>query len=174
MSDRSAEGVLVTGVYGSGKSSVAAEIAYLLDQQSEPYALLDLDFLSWTGPDAGDRATEIELMRQNLAAVTSNYRRAGINLFVLAYFVRTAAEVHAIRQALNLPLKVVRLSVPLAAIEQRLSRDVTSGRRDDLREAAASIATAEGTGLEDLTVSNDSPVTVVAQEILTFLGWLGQ
>jgi adenylylsulfate kinase-like enzyme len=45
MSDRKAErrgeGVLLTGVYGSGKSSVAAEIAYLLEQQGEPYALLD-------------------------------------------------------------------------------------------------------------------------------------
>jgi adenylylsulfate kinase-like enzyme len=40
---RDAEGVLVTGVYGSGKSSVAAEIAYLLEQQGDPYALLDLD-----------------------------------------------------------------------------------------------------------------------------------
>jgi adenylylsulfate kinase-like enzyme len=44
-----AEGVLITGVYGSGKSSVAAEIAYLLEQHGTPYALLDLDYLSWTG-----------------------------------------------------------------------------------------------------------------------------
>jgi adenylylsulfate kinase-like enzyme len=42
-----AEGVLLTGVYGSGKSSVAQEIAYLLEQRGEAYALLDLDYLSW-------------------------------------------------------------------------------------------------------------------------------
>jgi adenylylsulfate kinase-like enzyme len=29
-----AEGVLLTGVYGSGKSSVAEEIAYLLEQRA--------------------------------------------------------------------------------------------------------------------------------------------
>jgi adenylylsulfate kinase-like enzyme len=46
---RRAEGVLLTGVYGSGKSSVAEEIAYLLEQQGEPYALLDLDYLGWSG-----------------------------------------------------------------------------------------------------------------------------
>jgi len=172
VSDRRAEGVQLTGVYGSGKSSVAQEIAYLLEQQGEPFALLDLDYLSWAGPDAGDRTAEIELMRQNLAAVTTNYRRAGIKLFVLAYFVRTAEEIHAIRQALGLPLKVARLTVPLAVIEQRLASDVTSGRRDDLREAAASIATSEGAGLEDVTVSNDRPISVVAQEVMTFLGWL--
>jgi adenylylsulfate kinase-like enzyme len=47
VNERRAEGVLLTGVYGSGKSSVAKEIAYLLEQRGEPYALLDLDYLSW-------------------------------------------------------------------------------------------------------------------------------
>ena len=41
MNTRTAEGVLLTGVYGSGKSSVAEEIAYLLERRGEPYALLD-------------------------------------------------------------------------------------------------------------------------------------
>jgi adenylylsulfate kinase-like enzyme len=44
-----ADGVLITGVYGSGKSSVAAEITYLLEQRDQPYALLDLDYLGWVG-----------------------------------------------------------------------------------------------------------------------------
>jgi hypothetical protein len=35
---RGAEGVLLTGVYGSCKSSVAEDIAYLLEQRGEPYA----------------------------------------------------------------------------------------------------------------------------------------
>ncbi len=43
MEQRGACGVLITGVYGSGKSSVAEEIAYLLEQRGEPYTLLDLD-----------------------------------------------------------------------------------------------------------------------------------
>ena len=171
MTERGAEAVLITGVFGSGKSSVAAEIANLLEEQGRPYALLDLDYLSWTGPDTGDRAAELELMRQNLAAVTTNYRRAGVKLFVLAYFVRNAAEVRGIREALGLPLKVARLSVPLAVIEQRLASDVTSGRRDDLRNAAEQIATAQGAGVEDVTIVNDRAVHVVAQELMTFLGW---
>jgi hypothetical protein len=166
-----AEGVLITGVYGSGKSSVAAEIACLLEQHGTPYALLDLDYLSWTGPDTGDRAAELELLRQNLAAVTPNYRRLSVTHFVLAYFVRNPAEVQGIAAALGLPVKVVRLIVPLAAIEQRLASDVTSGRRDDLREAADQIATAERAGLADATIVNDRPVDLVAQEIMTFLGW---
>ena len=166
-----AEGVLITGVYGSGKSSVAAEIAYLLERQETRFTLLDLDYLSWAGPDTGDRAAEIRLLGQNLAAIVPNYQRIGVTLFLLAYFVRDAAELQAIRAALGLPLKVVCLAVPLDVIEQRLASDVTSGRRDDLREAATQIATAEGVGLADLTIVNDRPVAVVAQEILTFLGW---
>ena len=172
MTKRRAEGVLLTGVYGSGKSSVAKEIAYLLEQQGEPYALLDLDYLSWAGTGTGDRSEEFGLMLQNLAAVTANYRRAGIRLFVLAYFVRDPGEMARVQTALGLPLRVVRLVVPLPDIEQRLANDVTSGRRDDVREAAASIATAEGVGVEDVTIGNDRPVGVVARDVLTFLGWL--
>jgi hypothetical protein len=165
------DGVLLTGVYGSGKSSVAAEIAYLLEQRGEPYALLDLDYLSWAGTGSEDRAEEFGLMLANLAAVAGNYRRAGIRRFVLAYFVRDPAEVHGVREALGVRLRVVRLIVPLADIERRLAGDVTSGRRDDLREAAASIAADEGAGVEDVVVGNDRPVGIVARDVLTFLGW---
>ena len=172
MDRHEAEGVLLTGVYGSGKSSVAEEIAYLLEQRGEPYALLDLDYLSWAGDGTGDRASEFGLMLENLAAVAANYRRAGIRLFVLAYFVRNAGEVQGVREALGLPLPVARLTVRLPEIERRLADNVTSGRRDDLRAAAASIAAAEGTGVEDVVISNDRPIGVVARDVMTFLGWL--
>jgi hypothetical protein len=169
---RRAEGVLLTGVYGSGKSSVAEEIAYLLEQRGEPYALLDLDYLSWAGTGTDDRAAEVGLMLQNLAAVAANYRQAGIRMFVLAYFARSAGEVQSIGEALGLPLRVVRLTVPMPDIERRLAGDVTSGRRDDLREAASSIAAAEGAGVEDVAIGNDRPIGVVARNVMSFLGWL--
>ncbi len=174
MRSRDAEGVLLTGVYGSGKSSVAAELVYLLEQRGEPHALLDLDYLGWAGTGAEDRAAEVTLMLRNLAAVAANYRQAGVRRFVLAYFVRDAGEVRGVQAALGLPLRVVRLTVPLAAIEQRLAADVTSGRQDDLREAAAQLAAAEGAGVEDVAISNDRPIAAVAHEILAFLGWLGR
>ncbi len=174
--DWRAGGVLITGVYGSGKSSVAAQIAYLLEQQSVPYALLDLDYLGWAGTGgsdhADDRAEEFGLMLRNLADVAANYRQAGIEVFVLAYFIRDDGEVRAVQEAAGLPLRVARLEVPIAEIEQRLASDVTSGRRDDLRAAASSMAASEGVGVEDVVIRNDRPIQVVAQEVMTFLGWL--
>jgi hypothetical protein len=167
-----AEGVLLTGVYGSGKSSVAEEIAYLLERRGERYALLDLDYLSWAGTGADDRAGEFGLMLQNLGAVAANYRRAGIRLFVLAYFVWSPGEVQAVREVLGLPLRVARLTVPLPVIERRLAADVSSGRPDDLRAAAALIAASAGAGVEDVAISNDRPLGAVAQDVMAFLGWL--
>jgi adenylylsulfate kinase len=168
-----AEGVLITGVYGAGKSSVAEEIAYLLEQQGARFALLDLDFLGWAAPGAAGRAGEVAMMLANLSAVAANYRRAGIQLFVLAWFARSAQDVQGVTQALGLPLRVVRLSVPLPVVERRLAGNVTSGRSDDLREAAASLAAGEGAALGDAVISADRPVGVVAREVLAFLGWPG-
>jgi hypothetical protein len=163
-----ADGVLITGVYGSGKSSVAAEITYLLEQRDQPYALLDLDYLGWVG----DHAMGHRIMLRNLAAVAPNYRDTGTEIFVVAYFLRDLNALHNVREALGVPLRVVRLSVPWPDIEQRLASDVTSGRRDDLRDAAASVAEGEGVGVEDIVVSNDRPVGIVAREVMSWLGWL--
>ena len=65
MDKRGAEGVLLTGVYRSGKNSVAEQIAYVLKRQDERYALLDLDHLGWAGTGTGDRAGEFGMMIQN-------------------------------------------------------------------------------------------------------------
>jgi hypothetical protein len=166
-----AEGVLITGVYGSGKSSVAAEIAYVLEQRREPSALLDLDYLGWADATRPGRAAEVSLMLANVAAVAANYRQAGIRRFAPARFARDVGELDAVRDAAAIPLRVAQLEVPLADIERRLASDVTTGRRNDLREASAAIAAGHGEGLADIVLRNDRPVGIVAAELLTFLGW---
>jgi len=165
---RGPQGVLITGVFGSGKSSLAAEIGYLLEQRGRLYALLDLDYLGWVG----DHDTGRAMMLRNLAAVAPNYREIGVGTFVVAYFVRDLGTLRAIRDALGVPLRVVGLSVPIAEIERRLASDVTSGRSDDLRDAAESISASEGAGVEELLVENDEPIQVIALEVMTWLGWL--
>ena len=163
--------MLITGVYGSGKSSVAEEMAAVIEERNASYALLDLDFLAWfdTGEEGGP--TEHRMMLTNLAAVVGNYLVVGVRFFILAKAVRDAAELDDLKVGLPMPLKVVRLTVPLEEIEGRLSHDVTTGRRDDLREAAAWVAASSGVGIEDLAVPNDRPVREVAVEVLNWLGW---
>jgi hypothetical protein len=165
------EAVLITGVYGSGKSSVAQEIAYLLEKQSAPYALLDLDFLGWADTGGGGRPAWLKVMLRNLAALLGNYQEVGVRFFVLAGAIRDLVEREALEAELSMPLRVVRLTVPLQEIEDRLRPDPTAGRRDDLRGAASWIAASVGVGVEDLTVSNDRPIREVAAEILKWLGW---
>jgi hypothetical protein len=165
------EAVLITGVYGSGKSSVAEEMAAVLEKRGASYVLLDLDFLAWfdTGVDGGP--TEHRMMLTNLTVVVANYLAVGVRYFILAKAVRDAAELEDLRAGLPMPLKVVRLSLPLEEIEDRLSHDVTTGRRDDRREAAAWVAASCGVGIEDVTVPNDRQIREVATDVVDWLGW---
>src|SRR5215469_12436318 len=153
--------VLLTGVYGAGKSSVGAEIAFLLQERGDRYALLDLDFLGWAATGQTDPQSGFELMLANLRAVIANYAQAGVDWYVLAYFVRDDRELAAILDAAGMPVRVVRLEVPIAEIGRRLATDVTTERQADLQVAVESVATGEGTGLEDLLLSNDRPVQVI-------------
>lgn len=171
--DRPAVAVLVTGVFGSGKSSLAMELADLLGDARAPYALLDLDFLAWFDTGGDTESTEREMMLANLDVVAANYLRIGVRHFILALAVSSTYELDSLRAVLRMPLRVVRLVVPLAQIEKRLSSDVTTGRRDDLRVAGEWIATDRGAGIEDVTVSNQGPIRQVAAEVLDWLGWLG-
>ena len=165
------EAVLITGVYGSGKSSVAQEIAYLLENQGAPYALLDLDFLGWADTGGGGRPVWLGVMMKNLTALVGNYLEIGVRFFVLAGAIRDVAELETLEAELSMPLKVVRLTVPLQEIEDRLRPDPTAGRQDDLRGAASWVAASVGVGVEDRTVSNDRPIREVAADILMWLGW---
>ena len=91
---------------------------------------------------------------------------------MLAWFVRDQGALRGVQEAVGVPLRVVRLSVPLPDIERRLAVDATTERQDDLQVAAASIAAGVGVGVEDAVVDNDRPIPVVAREVMTWLGWL--
>ena len=162
--------ILVTGVYGTGKSTVAADIGDLLDSGSEIYAAIDLDWLWWsnsprTGPD------DHGLLLRNLASVVANDRAAGVDRFILAGFVAERAVVDAIRDAIGMPLFVVRLTAPLAVIEARLGDAPDAGRANDLEVARRSLADDVGVGLEDAVVANDGPVRETSIRVLEAARW---
>jgi hypothetical protein len=162
--------LLITGPYGSGKSVVAAEIADVLERADARFALLDLDYLSWANPPDVDVHEDASLLLGNLAAVVRNYRRAGIDDFVVAGYV-TADVADAIRATLEVPLVVVALDVPWDEIERRLTADATSGRGGDVAEARRQFTRPSGP-VADVVVGNDRPVARTAHEILRLVGWL--
>ncbi|HEY7132864.1 MAG TPA: hypothetical protein VH440_11465 [Candidatus Limnocylindrales bacterium] len=162
--------LLLTGVYGAGKSTVAAEIADLLDARDEPYAAIDLDWLAWANVEAAGHE-DPRLLVRNLASVVANDRAVGVTSFVLAGTVETEALREAIRGSVGEPLVVIRLEVSPAVVTARLSGDPTRARADDLAEALHAIASGRGIALADSVVDGVGPVRDVAQRVLDAAGW---
>jgi len=56
---------------------------------------------------------------------------------------------------------------------RRPGQSVNEPRRpSELRVAARQIAAGEGVGVEDVVLANDRPVGIVAQQVMTWLGWV--
>ncbi len=158
------EAVLVTGAFGTGKTTVVAEMAELIERQGFHYAALDLDWLAWGWPgDDESEMAEFALMVENLRLIVDNYLRRGNDRFLLAHAIRTAEQMATLRAALPMPLRVVRLTVPMEEIRRRAASDTTTGRADDLERSKAWLAAEDGIGLEDLTLANDRPVNAIAR-----------
>lgn len=72
------QAVLIIGTYLSGKSSVAAEVADVLERNGDPFALLDLDYLGWaSAPGYDGHGDDPWLLLRNLRAVAGNDVAAG-------------------------------------------------------------------------------------------------
>lgn len=164
-------GVLVTGVFGAGKTTVVEEMAEELERRGVAFGAIDLDWLGWfSGPGIDEQASR-RIRLANLAAVVGNLVSAGIDHLLLAGAIESRAELEALRKALPCDLRVVRLTLPLADIEARLAPSVTTGRRDDLRRAAIWLKDGIGEEVGDIVVANHRPVASVAAELLDWLGW---
>jgi shikimate kinase len=173
--------LLLTGVYGTGKSTVAEEIADILESTGQSYAAIDLDWLCWSNAE-GSGHGEFAILARNLAAVSRNYREAGVRHFVLAGSVEDAATLDAIRSAVGATLTVVRLTAPLTVIEERLGGSPTRGRADDLARARELLATSSETASEtapqealpvDAVIENAGPIRQTALAVLDAAGWRG-
>jgi chloramphenicol 3-O-phosphotransferase len=172
VADRSdAQAVMITGAYGTGKTSLVEEIADILEERGDRYGALDLDWLAWFDPGSGDHSAGRPVMLKNVDAVVGNYYDAGVRRFALAGSIASTDDVDDLRVTLGMPLSVVRLTLPFEEIERRLSTSVTAGRQDDLRVAKEWLAKGRGEGIGDFVIENDLPVRDVALEILAALTW---
>jgi chloramphenicol 3-O-phosphotransferase len=113
--------VFLNGTVGAGKTTVADAVGNLERRRGRPHAVIDLDQLRrlWPSPH-GDRF-QIELVLQNLQAVSDNYRRAGAEHLILAGVIESAAELSRYRETLDTAdLFICRLTVSERAARQRL------------------------------------------------------
>lgn len=167
-----AEAVLVSGVYGAGKSTVVADIGAVLAAHGVRYGLLDVDWLGWFDA-GGDPDSHQRVVLANVTRICTAFLDEGVQRLAMAWAIRDREHLGAVKGAVPTPLRVVRLDVSEHLVEQRLSSDPTEERRnDDLRVAREWLATDRGAGLEDLLLPGDQPVRQTAEAICSWLGWV--
>ncbi|MCC6222666.1 MAG: hypothetical protein IT201_04140 [Thermoleophilia bacterium] len=167
-----ARAILLSGTVGSGKTRILLELGELLEEQSESYALVDLDWLAWCRPRRPAAPTVHEILVRNLTAAWGTFRGAGIERLVLARDIREPAHVPALRAALpEVELAVVELRAPLRLVEERL-RQRDTGRELAEHLAEARRGAAAPMPVADATVDNGGrPARTVALEVLAASGW---
>jgi hypothetical protein len=165
-----ARAVLLTGVYGAGKTTVAEEVAAWLEAGGPPFAAIDLDWLNWSNV-AGGGHDGPAVLAANLRAVVGTFRAAGARRFVLAGSVADGVTLRAVRDAVAMPLIVIRLEVPVAVIEARLVGAAARGRTEDLEVARAWIAEGTGVGLEDEVLDGTPSPGETARRVIELAGW---
>ena len=165
--------LVITGGLGSGKTSVAIEMASALDVSDLAYALVDLDFLCWAKP-ADDCILSIhDLLVLNLIPVVRGFQSVGVDHFILPRFILTRLEAGQLRQALNdcgiEDVRFVELEVGPETARARLAhRDHGSTLAEHLE--SVDTLTAED-GIADAPFSTDqSSIADVSAQLLEY--WL--
>src|SRR5438067_1351318 len=103
--------LLLTGVCGAGKATIAAEIDDTLTGFGIPHAAVNLDALTWQWPVTS--AWNDDLMFENLAAIWPNYSARGATRLVLASELRDASDLDRCRAAVpGAEITVCRLVAP--------------------------------------------------------------
>lgn len=169
---RDSDAVLVTGVYGSGKSTVVADIGKVLGDHGVSFGLLDVDWLGWFDTGQGF-ASHRRVVLANITAMCQTYLSEGVRRLALAWSVRDRTQLEEVRHAVPVPLRVVRLEIDADLVRDRLLADPTEERHDDdLRVGLEWLATGRGVGLEDLLLRGDRPVRETTEAICRWLGWI--
>ena len=167
--------LLLTGTLGSGKTTLATEVARLAEDAGVASAAIDLDWLCWVHLGASLTAHQLDsLILQNLMSIWPNFRSVGVEYLVLARALLDRTLLVALRREFpQTPVTVLRLHASPQTIEARLTRrDTGEILEEHLRQSAAMTDTLERAGLEDATILNDGGcVAEVAQHILDVLGW---
>ena len=168
------EAVLLTGPVGAGKTTLATEIGELLKAADVAHAVIELDWLSWCVGPGGDAQIRRQLVIENLAAMVSNFQRAGICRYVLAGSIVSLEHLDAVASTLDgIHLEVVRIVAPAELLASRVEeRDAARKTLGSVSQAAEFLATTRNAIPDCLEVDNTSgDVSATAEAVLDKIGW---
>ncbi len=171
------DALLLTGVAGVGKSTVADAIGRVLTEAGQVTAVVDTDMLAQFGPspNASPTGTRFHdnLKCANLASVWANFRAAGARYVVAAAVVDSVAQRERYADSLaGCDVRLVRLIADVDTVRNRLRRRDTGPKLErHLRALDEHGPTPTGARVEDFTVMNDRIPAEVATEILVRAGW---
>ena len=166
--------VLLTGPVGVGKSTVLAEIAWLLTQANMPYAAVDLAVIgrAWPAPE-DDRWNE-RLIHRNLACMWANFRDSGAERLVLARVLEARSLLRHVEAAVpGAAITVVRLRASLPVLEARIRhREQGTDPTWYLEVAAYLVGAMEQPEIADYVLDTErGSAAEVAAQILRLVGW---
>jgi len=166
--------LVITGPVGVGKSTIAAEAAWLLRQADVPHALVDLDRIEQSWPVPADDPGNERVSHRNLACMWANFRQAGADRLIFARVLETRSLLRRVTAAVpGAQITVVRLRAPLAVLHERIRSREASDPDWFLDAATHTAEVFEWAHVEDHLVDNENrPATVVAKEVLHRVGWL--
>ena len=170
------DSVFLNGTVGVGKSTVAEALSTLEMKSGHRHAVIDLDHISraWPAPE-GDRFNH-ELEMANLRDLVANYRRAGVEHFIIAGVVEEASEVPRYEAALqSRGLLICRLEVDAAILARRLTmRHADNGPELEwhLQRAGKLAAILRAASIDQLIVDNSrSSTRETAGLVKEHAGW---
>jgi hypothetical protein len=166
--------LVITGPVGVGKSTIAAEAAWLLRRAGVPHALVDLDRIEQCWPVPADDPWNERVSHRNLACMWANFRQAGADRLIFARVLETRSLLRRVTEAVpGAQITVVRLRAPLAVLHERIRGREAGDPEWFLGAATHTEEVFERAQVEDHLVDNENrPAAVVAGEVLQRVGWL--
>jgi chloramphenicol 3-O-phosphotransferase len=122
--------IFLNGGYGVGKSSALEHVGDLLARAGRPFSLMDVDWFHRSWPPGEQENAQIEAA--NIAAVWKNYQTAGPRQLVICGVISTAAARERYAAAVEVPIRMVRLTAAGETVRQRLRGRYSPSRQSAL------------------------------------------